>query len=98
MKAKEYAEQFLKTKDAEGFDKAIGEMFKGMFLETGEIMKQRKSESNDAFFAVFEEIQKRWEAACRIINPQLKDAVISSEGFILLSEKKLGVKLRRLPE
>lgn len=77
MKAKEYAENFLKIREENNGDdvKGIVEILKQLNLETKNILIERKVKTDSAKLAVFVEQNNKWKAICRIVNRKIGDSL-----------------------
>lgn len=74
MKAKEYAERYIKEgKTLESLEKILMDFYQ----ESVSLVKSRGVKTNSALFAVWDEIDQKWQAFCN----KLKDDPINRDGF-----------------
>ena len=86
MKAKEYAEKFLKNPTS----KTVGEIGNAFLQEIGTLQKQRKAQSNGACFAILNELEQKWKAFVRLTTTAFKTGkAFPDEGFAKLVEMGL---------
>lgn len=68
MKAKEYADRYLKS---ENKDNELCEIMRAFFNEIKEIQEKRNARSNDAMITILNEQHQKWQKFAGIINARL---------------------------
>lgn len=70
MKAKEYFIEYKKNQVEHGmsWEQSIIEQFNNMFNEVGKLRDQRKAKTDSAIIAIFNEMNQKANALCKMIN------------------------------
>jgi len=83
MKAKEYADKILHNLylPSTEFDEIIYRVVMDLFGEVITLVKARNCACDSAYIAVFDELDDKWIAICRIVNEQCHQEVLKKTGF-----------------
>lgn len=86
MKAIDYYNEYLSTKNQLGYEKALVECFRKIVLEVNEIAKMRSAKTDTAYIAIFKEQNKKAISFIKMVNqtePFVSDSPLIHNAFLL---------------
>ena len=89
MKAKEYAQRIIDAarKPNDEFNKVLYSVTQDLFGEIVELVQLRHCATDAAYISIFDEIDDKYQAICRIVNTKLGVALLYRTGFRELAFK-----------